>query len=351
MRSALASELTVLATELLRIARADRRTRDYTFNTLRRALAEVAACMPVYRTYIVDTPSEQDRALRRLGGRARRAGAASAADTSIFDFVRQSLLARRRRRRAARRCSERVRALRDALPAVHRAGRRQGRRGHRVLPLQPARLAERGRRRPGAVRHHACAPSTAPSADRAARWPHTMLATSTHDNKRSADVRCRIDVLSEMPAAWRLLLRRWSRMNRTHRAHASAATAPAPSRADEYLLYQTLLGTLPADGLDDDAALGAVPRAHRGLHAEGGARGQDAHRLDQPRRGLRGRAVPASSPACSAGVAPNLFLDDLTRAGAPAGLVRRAQQPERDAAQVHLARRARPLPGPRGDRT
>ena len=52
------------------------------------------------------------------------------------------------------------------------------------------------------------------SADRAAKWPHTMIATSTHDNKRSADVRARINVLSEMSAAWRLQLRRWSRMNR-----------------------------------------------------------------------------------------------------------------------------------------
>ncbi|TMH08199.1 MAG: malto-oligosyltrehalose synthase, partial [Betaproteobacteria bacterium] len=60
-RSSLASELTVLAGELLRVARAHRRTRDYTFNALREALAEVAACMPVYRTYIVDQPSPQDR--------------------------------------------------------------------------------------------------------------------------------------------------------------------------------------------------------------------------------------------------------------------------------------------------
>ncbi|HUD33902.1 MAG TPA: hypothetical protein VMR43_12935, partial [Variovorax sp.] len=52
------------------------------------------------------------------------------------------------------------------------------------------------------------------SADRADRWPHTMLATSTHDNKRSEDVRNRIDVLSEMPATWRLALRRWRAMNR-----------------------------------------------------------------------------------------------------------------------------------------
>ena len=53
------------------------------------------------------------------------------------------------------------------------------------------------------------------SADRAAHWPHTVVATSTHDTKRSEDVRARIDVLSEMSAAWRLLLRRWSRMNRS----------------------------------------------------------------------------------------------------------------------------------------
>jgi (1->4)-alpha-D-glucan 1-alpha-D-glucosylmutase len=64
MRNALSSELNVLSTELLRIARADRSTRDYTLNTLRRALSEVAACMPVYRSYIVEAPSEQDRVHR-----------------------------------------------------------------------------------------------------------------------------------------------------------------------------------------------------------------------------------------------------------------------------------------------
>jgi (1->4)-alpha-D-glucan 1-alpha-D-glucosylmutase len=87
------------------------------------------------------------------------------------------------------------------------------------------------------------------SADRAARWPHTMLATSTHDNKRAEDVRARIDVLSEMPAAWRLLLRRWSRLNRARKR--TVDRAPAPSRNDEYLLYQTLLGTYPLEPFDD----------------------------------------------------------------------------------------------------
>ena len=151
MRSALASELTVLSTELLRIARADRRTRDYTFNTLRRALEEVAACMPVYRTYITGRPSAQDR--RYVDWAVARAMRSSrAADTTIFAFVRQTLLARAmsgaspelRRPRAA---------LRDAVPAVHLAGDRQGGRGHRVLPLQSAGVAQRGRLRPRDVRH------------------------------------------------------------------------------------------------------------------------------------------------------------------------------------------------------
>ena len=81
------------------------------------------------------------------------------------------------------------------------------------------------------------------SADRAAVWPHTMLATSTHDNKRSEDVRARIDVISEMPAAWRLIVRRWSRLNRSRKREVDGAQAP--SRNDEYLLYQTLVGTFP----------------------------------------------------------------------------------------------------------
>jgi (1->4)-alpha-D-glucan 1-alpha-D-glucosylmutase len=81
-----------------------------------------------------------------------------------------------------------------------------------------------------------------------------MLATSTHDNKRAEDVRCRINVLSEIPGGWRLALRRWSALNRPQRAKLEGGAAP--SAADEYLLYQSLLGTLPPGALDE-AALAA----------------------------------------------------------------------------------------------
>jgi (1->4)-alpha-D-glucan 1-alpha-D-glucosylmutase len=76
-----------------------------------------------------------------------------------------------------------------------------------------------------------------------------MLATSTHDNKRSEDVRARIDVISEMPSAWRRALARWSRINRHKKLEVGGS--PAPSRNDEYLLYQTLLGCWPLEPMDE----------------------------------------------------------------------------------------------------
>jgi (1->4)-alpha-D-glucan 1-alpha-D-glucosylmutase len=67
-----------------------------------------------------------------------------------------------------------------------------------------------------------------------------MLATSTHDTKRSEDVRARIAVLSELPDVWKQHLSRWSQLNRNKRRQLE--DAPAPDREDEYLLYQTLAG-------------------------------------------------------------------------------------------------------------
>jgi (1->4)-alpha-D-glucan 1-alpha-D-glucosylmutase len=79
-------------------------------------------------------------------------------------------------------------------------------------------------------------------------WPDAMVSTSTHDTKRSEDVRTRIDVLSEMPDEWHRHLVRWSRLNRGKKRLASGQ--PAPSRNDEYFIYQTLVGAWP---LHDEA--------------------------------------------------------------------------------------------------
>jgi Maltooligosyl trehalose synthase len=84
---------------------------------------------------------------------------------------------------------------------------------------------------------------TPPTADAFPSWPHAMLATSTHDSKRSEDVRARINVLSELSGLWRLRVREWRRINRNRRRNLSGRPAPRPN--DEYLIYQTLVGALP----------------------------------------------------------------------------------------------------------
>jgi (1->4)-alpha-D-glucan 1-alpha-D-glucosylmutase len=85
----------------------------------------------------------------------------------------------------------------------------------------------------------------AAAANRARNRPYAMLGSSTHDTKRSEDVRARLGVLSQLAPGWRLALRRWSRMN------VDLRSAGAPSRGDEYLYYQTLLGIWPGESRED----------------------------------------------------------------------------------------------------
>src|SRR5262249_2197163 len=81
---------------------------------------------------------------------------------------------------------------------------------------------------------------------RMADWPYSMLATSTHDTKRSEDVRARLDVLSEMPRLWGAHVLRWRKANRIHKRPLADGRL-APDLNEEYLLYQTLAGSWPFD--------------------------------------------------------------------------------------------------------
>jgi (1->4)-alpha-D-glucan 1-alpha-D-glucosylmutase len=69
------------------------------------------------------------------------------------------------------------------------------------------------------------------------KWPHSMLATSTHDTKRGEDTRARLNVLSEMPVEWERTVNQWRTLNEGYKKDG------APAAADEYLLYQSLVGT------------------------------------------------------------------------------------------------------------
>ena len=251
MRGPLAAGLNRLASGALRIARTDRRTRDFTFSTLREALAETVAFFPVYRTYVSEKGvSEQDRRYVDWAlSRARRAS--RFADAAIFDFLRSLLLATPPAE-APRSTYQRYLAFATQFqqytaPVAAKGVEDTSFYTHTKLVClndvggDPAVF--------GMTRRAFHAATT----KRARSWPHTMLATSTHDNKRSEDVRARIAVISELPAAWRLSVRRWTRMNRSRRKSLSEGVAPSPS--DEYLLYQTLVGSFPAEpsagALDD----------------------------------------------------------------------------------------------------
>lgn len=248
MNTTLAAELNVLASQLSRIALTSRYTCDFTVNRLRDALSDVVAGFPVYRTYVTQSAlSDDDR--RHIDWAVALAKKQSRlADASVFDFVRDALTgelaAGRPRDHAdqvfgfAMRFQQftgpvAAKGIEDTAFYIY----------NRLLSLNEVG-GDPGRFGVGVAAFHRAAQ------ERGLRWPHAMLATSSHDTKRSEDVRARIDALSEMPAEWLEHLRRWRRVNRSRKRVVEGQAAP--SHNDEYFLYQTLLGVWPP--ADPDAA-------------------------------------------------------------------------------------------------
>ena len=79
--------------------------------------------------------------------------------------------------------------------------------------------------------------------ERACSWPSALTCTNTHDTKRSADLRARLDVLSECAPEWKRCVARWRRLNQRHRSTVKGRLAPDTNT--EYLVYQTLIGIWP----------------------------------------------------------------------------------------------------------
>jgi (1->4)-alpha-D-glucan 1-alpha-D-glucosylmutase len=80
---------------------------------------------------------------------------------------------------------------------------------------------------------------------RVKNWPHAMLATSTHDTKRGEDVRARLAVLTEIPEEWSYQVNAWSRVLHARMSDVEGTAPPYPN--DEYLLYQLMVGSWPAE--------------------------------------------------------------------------------------------------------
>ena len=224
MRVGLASELNVLASKLTRIALSKRRTCDFTLNSLREALTEVVASFPVYRTYVsASGMSETDeRYIRSAIASAKLRS--PAADTSIFDFVGQVLL---------------TRIAEGQDPAYRNAVTTFAMKFQQFTgPVMAKGLEDTAFYRYNRLISlndvgsdlHRFGTSTSDfhlaNQERLRDWPHTMLATSTHDSKRSEDVRARINVLSEMSGLWRLRVREWRRFNRSHKSLVNGRARP-----------------------------------------------------------------------------------------------------------------------------
>ncbi|MEJ0038578.1 MAG: malto-oligosyltrehalose synthase [Gammaproteobacteria bacterium] len=239
LRTSLAAELNVLANQLARIAQTDRHTRDFTLTNLRQALTDVIAAFPVYRTYVTDTASEEDRRYIEWAI-ARARSRSSSTNIPLLEFVRSMLLADTSG--VAEPYQAQVRAFARKFQQVTAPVTAKGvedtalYRFTRLASLnevggEPETFGTSIRQFHSDAQH------------RAKNWPHEMLASSTHDTKRAEDVRARMNCLSEMPAVWRKSIQRWSRMNRARRKIVDDLPAPGPHA--EYLLYQTLLGTWP----------------------------------------------------------------------------------------------------------
>jgi len=231
MREAFAAPLDALAAELHRIAREHRASADFSLAALRATIAELAACMPVYRGYVADEASAEDvRVIDHAVAEARRR--APALDAAVLAFVRDAALARGDAGAPGRHFARRF----QQFTAPVAAKGVEDTAFYRFLRFPP--LNEVGGD-PG-VFGTPRADFHAANARRAAAWPHALSASSTHDNKRSEDVRCRLDVLSERPAAWR-------RLRRALERQVAAWPAQAwPPPAERGFLLMTLLGIAPA---------------------------------------------------------------------------------------------------------
>ena len=256
MRIDLASELTVLLDGLVRIAHSDRRSRDFTSLGLRRALIEVIAMFPVYRTYVVDDAIELDD--RNVIDAAVAAGRLRSEfpDDAVFDFIRDALSAQLVRAGAT---YDRTEVLRFAMRFQQYTGPVTAKSLEDTAFYRYVRLValnevggEPGRFGRSLDEFHAA------NVERARTHPHAMLATATHDHKRGEDTRLRIAALTEFAPEWSRAVGRWSRMNAT--LHAGAP--PAPSTIDEFLFYQTVVGTLPAAWLRDGVTGGTELAAY-----------------------------------------------------------------------------------------
>ena len=249
MSQSLTSEIDARSADLARILEQNRLYSGFTRNSLAFGLSEIIAALSVYRTYITGpgNVSERDRHyINRAVERAKKQNRLT--PSSVFDFLRDTLLMenwadfnehQRGELRQfvmkfqqitgpvmAKSVEDTAFYIYNRLTSLNEVGGHPDRFGMTAADFHAHNTGK--------------------------DYPYTMLSTSTHDTKRSEDVRARINVLSEMPDEWTAAISEWAQINASGKTPAEDdADEPMPSRNDEYLIYQSLIGIYETDKISE----------------------------------------------------------------------------------------------------
>jgi (1->4)-alpha-D-glucan 1-alpha-D-glucosylmutase len=242
----LAGELEVLKDLAKSLATRHPRTRDLGPDTLRRAIIELIAALPVYRTYVgLAGPAPEDRAILENAAATAKASR-EVEDEAAIDFIKRTL------QLDFPKPDDQVLALEFTVRFQQTTGPVMAKavedtafyRYNRLIALNEVGGEPDHFGSPPAAFHQAMA-------RRLARQPIGLSATSTHDTKLGEDARARLYVLSEMPKAWGAAVERWAEQNEGVGRDADGTRAPEPEV--EWLFYQALAAAWPPDLAPNDA--------------------------------------------------------------------------------------------------
>ncbi len=241
--TSLASELNALSYRLKGLCSRTRYGHDFTLAQLRIVLRDVIAAFPVYRTYVTESATQISLAEEECIRQAIEKAKSRNADTEepVLEFLQELLLLRSPGDYTAKDRSLHwefvLRFQQLTGPATAKGLEDTAFYNYsRLLSLnEVGGDADRFGVTVDEFHRH--------NARISAQWPHTILATATHDTKRGEDVRARLNVLSEMPDEWEAALRRWAKFNSDKKVLIHGQLVPRSTH--EYFIYQTLLGAWP----------------------------------------------------------------------------------------------------------
>ncbi len=256
MLTDMSSETNTLGHYLNRISEKDRHTRDFTLNSLTNAILDTIACFPVYRTYVTacGVIERDQRYIEQAISKAKKKN--PALNVTVFDFLERVLLLRYPENIEkpdkqewldfAMRFQQltgpvMAKGLEDTAFYIYNRFISLNEVGGNPEKFGTTLESFHGQNK-----------------ERSKFWPHGLIMTSTHDTKRSGDVRARLNVLSEMPDEWNQNLIRWSRMNRKKKVAVEGKMVP--NHNEEYLLYQTMMGVWPIHPMDPPEEDGFINR-------------------------------------------------------------------------------------------